>query len=73
MSSYGLRRPEDVTLLDGITHPRHIQGKSSTDTHDKAVVTELQAGEMGNLALAICDAVHAPKGCERTSHGRFPS
>ena len=53
MSSSGLLRPENTTLSGGITHPCHLQGQSSTNTHEKAIIAELHISKMGNLVLAI--------------------
>jgi len=39
--------------------------------HDKSIFAEQQTSEMGHIALTIWDAIHATKGNQRSSYGRF--
>jgi len=40
MLGVGIHHPEDVTLLDGPNHIRHIKSQSLKIAYDEAIVTE---------------------------------
>ena len=64
MSSSGLCRSEDVTLLSGPAHLRHLQSQSSAIAYDKTIIAKLQICEMGYFALGIRDTIHAIEGSQ---------
>ena len=71
MLGVGIRSPEDVTLLGGPNHIRHIKSQSFKNAYDEAIITEWLIGKMGHVALPIWDAILATKNCEGTGGGRF--
>ena len=72
MLGIGLRHPENATLLGGPNYTCHIKSQSLKIAYDKAIITKWSIGEMGRLTFPIRDEIHATKGCEGTSGGRFP-
>jgi len=53
VSSFGLRRPEDVTLSCGPDHSRHLKSQSIEITYDEIIIAKWSIGKMGYIARVI--------------------
>ena len=51
--AFGVRCPENVTLLGGPNYTCHIKSQSFKIAYDKAIITKWSIGEIGHIALLI--------------------
>ena len=51
MLGVGIHHPEDMTLLGGPNHTRHIKSQFFKIPYDEAIITEWSIGKMGHIVL----------------------
>lgn len=71
MSRSCVRRQKDVTLFAESNYLGHHKSQSHEVTHEKALHSEWEIGEVGNPLLIVRDAVLATKGSKRMGTRRL--